>query len=75
MKWLSPCCTPAMCACTQLIGASHFPLHPLNRRRVPFTIERFGLWSIQPHGQVERSLGRWQPVGVLVFAGALVLEV
>ena len=52
--------------------------HRLNshhRRRVPFAGEGLGLRAIETHAHVECPLRSGQPVGFLVFAGALVLEV
>src|ERR1700737_3564648 len=46
-----------------------------DRRGIPFTGERFRFWSIEPHGQVERSFRRRKPVGFLAVARVLVLEI
>src|ERR1700722_11287504 len=45
------------------------------RRRAPFSRECFGLGTIKAHGQVKCPLRRRKPVGFLVLAWALVLEI
>ena len=56
---------------TKAAGSSGF----CDRRRVPLACKRLGLRAIEPHGHIEPSLRRRQPVGLLVLAGALVLEI
>src|SRR5882672_6104295 len=58
-----------------LDGQTRQALHPCDRRRAPFTGERLGLWTIEPHGQVERGLRRGKPIGFLVLSRALVLKI
>src|SRR3984957_496381 len=47
----------------------------LHRRRAPFSREHIGPGTINAHGQVECALRCWKPIGLLVLAGALVLEI
>src|SRR5260370_827873 len=51
------------------------PLHPRDRRPIPFTGQRLGFRAVEPHGQMERALGSGKPVALLVLARALVLEI
>src|SRR5262249_36368287 len=46
-----------------------------HRRRIPFAGQRLRIRCVEPHGQVEASLRRREPVGLLVLAGILVLNV
>ena len=50
-------------------------LRPRDRRRVPFAGKRLGLRGVEAHGQIEGAFRRRQPVGFLVLARALVLEI
>ena len=50
-------------------------LNPRHRRRVPFAGQRFGLRSIEAHGQVEGPLRSRKPVGFFACTRALVLEI
>ena len=49
--------------------------NPLQRRSLPLPVQRLGFRPVKPHDNEERSLGRGQPVGLLVGAGGFVLEV
>src|SRR5947207_3750172 len=44
-------------------------------RRVPFAGERLRLRAVKTHAHVEWGLWRGQPVGFLLFAGTLILEI
>src|SRR6202047_1076986 len=50
-------------------------LRPRDRRRVPFAGKRIRLRSVEPHGQIECTFRRGKPVGLLVLARVLVLEI
>ena len=50
-------------------------LNPHHWRRAPFAGQRFGLRSIEAHGQVEGPLRSRKPVGFLACTRALVLEI
>src|SRR5215510_14775198 len=43
--------------------------------RIPLASQRLRLWCIKAHGEVERSLWRWQPVGLSILARIFILEV
>src|SRR5215471_10695352 len=50
-------------------------LHARDRRWVPLAGERLQFRGVETHRQVERSFRGWEPVGLLVRAGAGVLEI
>src|ERR1700722_2538252 len=49
--------------------------NPLQRRSLPLSVQRLGFRPVEPHDNEERSLGRGQPVSLLVGTGRFVLEV
>jgi len=46
-----------------------------DRWRIPFASQRFGLRSIEAHGQIKGPFGSRKPVGFLVCTWALVLKI
>ena len=50
-------------------------MHLCQRVRFPCAVERLGLRPVETHGSPERPIGRGQPVGLLVLARRIFLDI